>query len=376
MTDPKPPLPKSEPPPLSAFAPRPRAIRIRKGAAHALALAAAAVVAGSLTWAFVLDPHLKSQARERQRALEAPGETGPVRPSERITAQPAAYDRLPPPRTFGRPETPDPALAPRRATPERRRPLPDTVGRPRGTAAGTRSGEISARAQAAGSDLFFPAGLAPGGEGPGRASAERGGQGDSPLTVPRSPYQLQAGTLIPAVLLTGVDTTRPGPAIALVSRPVYDTVSGRHLLIPQGSRLIGRQAGDSAHGERRVYLVWERLILPDGASLHLEDEPTVDAQGAPGAPGRVDRRLWPMAAASMLAGAITAIGELARGGSDERDRISLVGTAGDAAAIEAAQLGGRLIDRELEVRTVVRVAPGEPVRVLLTRDLVLEPRAS
>lgn len=375
MTDLKPPPPKSEPAPLSAFAPRPRAIRIRKGATQALALAAAAVVAGSLTWAFVVDPHLKSQARERQRDGAAPVETGPVRPSERITAQPAAYDRLPPPRTFARAETAEPASG--RATPQREGSLPDHMERfPRAAATAAGSGEISARAQAVGSDLFFPEAAGPAADGAGLASDTPDGQDGRALTRPRSPYELKAGTLIPAVLLTGVDTTRPGPAVALVSRPVYDTVSGRRLLIPQGSRLIGRQAGDSAHGESRVYLVWERLILPDGASLRLQDEPTVDAQGAPGAPGRVERRLWPMATASLLAGAITAVGELARGGADDRDRTSLIGTAGDAAAIEAAQLGGRLIDRELQVRTAVRVPPGEPVRVLITRDLLLEPRPS
>ena len=158
---------------------------------------------------------------------------------------------------------------------------------------------------------------------------------------------------------------------ASVTESVFDTVSGRHLLIPQGARLVGRHEGESRYGDRRAFIVWERLILPNGKSLVLPKEPGVDAQGAIGAKGKVDRRLFPLAVATLFAGAITTLGQSA---SDQDDRSGgLLGDAGDAAAIEAAQVGGKLLDRELEVRPVVRLRPGARVRVFITRDLILEP---
>jgi len=192
------------------------------------------------------------------------------------------------------------------------------------------------------------------------------------LTPPLSPYELKAGTVIPAVLLTGVDTERAGPVVATVSQNVFDTVSGRHLVLPQGTRLIGRHEGDSAYGDRRAFLVWDRLILPNGKSLLLGEEPGVDAQGAVGVRGEVDRRLTPLLVGTLFAGAVTTLGQAARDGGG-RGSDGWLGDAGDAAAIEGAQVGGRLIDRELQVRPSIRLRPGAPVRVMITRDLVLEP---
>ena len=187
-----------------------------------------------------------------------------------------------------------------------------------------------------------------------------------------SPYELKAGAIIPAVLLTGVDTSRAGPVVATVSQNVYDTVSGRHLVLPQGSRLIGRHDGDSAYGDRRAFLTWDRLILPNGKSLVLTGEPGVDAQGAVGVRGQVDRRLFPLLVGTLFAGAITTLGQVARDGEGEGSG-GLLGDAGDAAAIEGSQVGGRLVDRELEVRPSIRLRAGVPVRVMITRDLILEP---
>ncbi|SJM45916.1 Conjugative transfer protein TrbI [Brevundimonas diminuta 3F5N] len=172
--------------------------------------------------------------------------------------------------------------------------------------------------------------------------------------------------------MTGVDTARPGPVVAMVTQNVFDTVSGRHLLIPQGTRLIGRHEGESAYGDRRAFLVWDRLILPNGKSLILDSEPGVDAQGTIGVRGLVDRRLFPLLVGTLFAGALTTLGQMARDDSG-RNGGGWLGDAGDAAAIEGAQVGGRLVDRELEVRPSIRLRAGAPVHVMITRDLVLEP---
>ena len=97
----------------------------------------------------------------------------------------------------------------------------------------------------------------------------------------------------------------------------------------------------------------------------------MDAQGAVGVRGQVDRRLLPLLVGTVFAGAITTLGQVAR--SDGDASRSMLGDAGDAAAIEGAQVGGRLVDRELQVRPSIRLQAGAPVRVLITRDLILEP---
>lgn len=380
---PPPPLSKAPPPPLMARAPRPGAVRIRKPVVQAVVVAAALLVSGSLVWAFIIEPDLKADARDQAREDRPDEGRGSVRPSERVTGQPASYDGLsadlPPSRLEGDRQPPDPALA--AATPvSQATPVPPAAGQPAAYPA-NRNGPSPAR-QAAASGLFFPGQDGPASSSPnpttpgapqGASQADRDlAETYSPhsLVAARSPYELKAGAILPGVLLTAVDTARPGPVIATVSQNVFDTVTGRHLIVPQGSRLIGRHEGESAHGDRRAFLVWDRLILPNGASILLAEAPGVDDEGAVGMEGRTDRRLGALGIASLFAGAITTLGELARGGADDR---SFVADAGDAAAIEAAQVGGRLIDRELTVRPSIRVRAGAPVRVMITRDLILEP---
>lgn len=362
------------PPGLSMRAAPPPATRLRRPVVRGLVIGGVVLVSGALAWAFVVQPELRAGARARAAETRADEAQGVVRPAERVTDQPATYDRLPAPR--GAAPEPEPAEAPAAvARPARAYP-------PASRASG--AGGPSPRELAARSGLFFESGRSP----PAQATAEgpRAGQPASPggrgdlaamynshvLTAPLSPYELKAGAIIPAVLLTGVDTERAGPVVATVTQNVFDTVSGRHLIVPQGARLIGRHEGDSAYGDRRAFLVWDRLILPNGKSLLLGGEPGVDAGGAVGVRGQVDRRLLPLLAGTLFAGAVTTLGQIAR---DDRERGggSVLGDAGDAAAIQGAQVGGRLVDRELQVRPSIRLRPGAPVRVMITRDLILEP---
>lgn len=364
--------PKAPPPPLMGRAPRPGAVRIRKPVVQGAVMVAALLVSGSLAWAFVVQPQMTRQARDAAEADGASEARGSVRPSERVTDQPASYDRLAQadalPERRGATPGDEPAVA---SPPPARVPALSYAAAP----SGPRPAE-----QAAASGLFF------GSPSSGAAAPAGGGRSDAPpspamrdygaiysphgLLAPVSPYELKAGAIIPGVLLTAVDTSRPGPVVATVSQNVFDSITGRHLVVPQGTRLIGRHEGESAHGDRRAFLVWDRLILPNGKSLILSEEPGVDAQGAVGVRGEVDRRLLPLGVATLFAGAITTLGELARGGSEDR---SFAASAGSAASIEASQVGGRLVDRELGVQPTIRVRAGAPVRVMITRDLILEP---
>ncbi|HEX2559664.1 TrbI/VirB10 family protein, partial [Phenylobacterium sp.] len=183
---------------------------------------------------------------------------------------------------------------------------------------------------------------------------------------------IKAGALIPAALLTAVDTSRPGPVVAVTTEPVFDSVTGRILLVPQGTRLLGNQGGDSAHGERRAYITWSRMILPDGRSLLLDGEAAADGAGAAGVPGRPDRRLLQLTGAALLSGAVSTLGEIARGGRGGR-RGSVADAVSDAIAGQAVELGGRVLDRELDIKPRIVVGAGAPVAVLITKDLILEP---
>lgn len=371
-----PPTPKAPPPPLMGRASRPSAVRIRKPVVQGAVMIAALLVSGSLAWAFIVQPKLTSQARDAANQVRPDAPRSDVRPSERVTAQPASYDRLPPPRGLRAED----AGAPRIDAPSSEAPA-STVAR------AAHPGAPSAPAPsalAAASGLFFPDGgaarppsaaaaapTASATVGPSAATRDHGAiYSPHGLIAPVSPYELKAGTVIPGALLTAVDTGRAGPVLAIVTQNVFDSISGRHLVIPQGARLLGRYEGDSAYGDRRAFLVWDRMILPNGKSLLLTQEQGVDAQGAVGVRGQVDRRLGSLGVASLFAGAISTIGELARGRADDR---SVVASAGNAASIEAAQVGGRLIDRELAVRPSIRVEAGAPVSVMITRDLILEP---
>lgn len=362
------PLAKKAMPPLRTRAERPSVVRIRKGMVIAAGVASAGLCSGALAWAFIIQPDLRAQARE-EKAEAIADNRGQVRPSPQVSEGPATYSDA----HFLKSHP----LA--TASSEQASLLGTSAVRP--TPDGRTVAMHRAVDEARGSGLFFKAppdrpvaSTAP--ESKARADYEtaefRGvGKVAQRLIEPLSPYELKAGSVIPALLLTGVDSARAGPVTASVSENIYDTVTGLYLIIPQGSRLVGRHEGASRHGDKRVFLVWDRLILPNGKSLILSHEPGVDAQGVVGVKGAVDRRVLPLISATLFAGAITTLGQIARDEGDEGSH-GWLGDAGDAAAIEAAQVGGRLVDRELDVRPSIRLQPGARVRVLVTNDLILE----
>lgn len=191
------------------------------------------------------------------------------------------------------------------------------------------------------------------------------------LTPPGSRYEIKAGDVIPAALVTALNSDLPGRIIAQVTAPVYDTVTGQHLLIPQGSRLIGTYANGTRYGDRRLLLVWNRLILPNGWSINLQEMNATDPGGASGLTDRTDNHLSRLGIAIGLSAIISVVANEAE--DDDENSNSLSQGVGAAAAQQAAQTGARIVDRELEVRPTLRVRAGAPVRVLVTRDIELRP---
>jgi type IV secretion system protein VirB10 len=189
------------------------------------------------------------------------------------------------------------------------------------------------------------------------------------VAAPASPHVLQAGAVIPAALLTGLRSDLPGQVTAQVTEDVYDSPTGRVRLIPQGARLIGQYDAQVTFGQSRALLVWNRLILPNGRSIVLERQPGTDAEGYAGLEDEVDNHWGTMFKAAILS-TLLSIGSEAGTSGSEDELIQAIRRGGSNSA---NQIGQRIVGRSLDVQPTITIRPGFPVRVLVTRDLVLEP---
>jgi type IV secretory pathway VirB10-like protein len=188
---------------------------------------------------------------------------------------------------------------------------------------------------------------------------------------PASPFVLQAGAVISAALITGIRSDLPGQITAQVTENIYDSPTGRILLVPQGTRIIGQYDNNVQFGQRRVLLVWNGLILPNGRSIVLERQPGADTEGYAGLEDSVDYHWWDLAKAAGLSTLLAVGTELAT--SDE-DR--LIRAIRDGTQDTINQAGQQIIQRQLQVAPTLTIRPGFPVRIIVTRDLVFEPYGS
>ncbi len=192
------------------------------------------------------------------------------------------------------------------------------------------------------------------------------------IAAPASPYVLQAGAVIPAALLTGMRSDLPGQVTAQVTENVYDSPTGKICLIPQGARLVGEYDAQIAFGQTRALLVWTRLIMPNGRSIVLERQPGADAEGYAGLEDDVDNHWGTLFKAAILSTLLSIGSEVGTSGTED-DLIRAIRRGG---ADSVNQIGQRIVGRSLNVQPTITIRPGFPVRVLVTRDLVLEPYPS
>jgi type IV secretion system protein VirB10 len=187
------------------------------------------------------------------------------------------------------------------------------------------------------------------------------------VQTPASPYEVMAGSIISASLITGVDSDLPGTVIAQVTENVFDTVTGRILLIPQGSRLIGQYDSVVAYGQKRALLVWQRIILPDGSSIQIDNLPATDPSGYAGLADKVDFHTWQLLKGVALS-TLLGIGTQISIGSDQSDLIRAIRESAQQSTSEA---GERIVMKQLDVQPTLKVRPGWPLRVIVHKDLVL-----
>jgi len=186
---------------------------------------------------------------------------------------------------------------------------------------------------------------------------------------PSSPYTMLAGTILPGVLITGINSDLPGQIEGQISQNVYDTVTGQHLLLPQGTRVLGVYDSRVTYGQSRVLIVWTRLIRPDGSNLDLEGMPGVDLSGYAGVTGKVDRHLGRLLTAVVLGSVIEA-------GAQSGTNYTFP-TVADRARQGAGQgvneATQQIMRKELNLQPTIRVGPGARFNVFATKDIVLPP---
>ena len=192
------------------------------------------------------------------------------------------------------------------------------------------------------------------------------------LSRPASPFVVQAGTVIPAALITGIRSDLPGQITAQVTENIYDTPTGRARLIPQGARLIGVYDSQVAFGQSRVLLVWTRLIMPNGRSIVLERQQGADAGGYSGLEDEVDNHRAELFKAALLS-TVLGVGAELGSGADTGNNTAILQALRLGAEKSLNQTGQQLVRRNLNIQPTLTIRSGFPVRVVVNRDLVLEP---
>ncbi|MCI0429689.1 MAG: conjugal transfer protein TrbI [Rhodospirillales bacterium] len=191
-----------------------------------------------------------------------------------------------------------------------------------------------------------------------------------PYLHPLSPYQVNAGTFIPAALITGLNSDTPGDVVAVVTESVYDTASGQFLLIPQGTKAYGRYDSRVAYGQTRAVVGWDRLIFPNGRSIIISRMVGTDGAGQAGLADEVDNHYGKLIAGALISTLISFGGNLAREDADFRDSYYDIG---DTVAQESARVGQLINRRNLNVQPTVRVRPAFRLNIMVNRDMILEP---
>lgn len=192
------------------------------------------------------------------------------------------------------------------------------------------------------------------------------------LQLPSSPYQVMAGSVIAAALVTGIKSDLPGDVIATVTEPVYDTATGKFLLIPQGARLLGKYNSQVSYGQSRTQVVWMRVVLPDTSSFQLDNLVGSDPAGYAGLEDGVDWH-WDRLLAGAAMTTLLGVGaELAAPENHQQgNRVIIAGRDGLQDSVN--QVGQELTRRNINIQPTLTSRPGLPVRIIVNRDLVLRP---
>jgi len=183
-----------------------------------------------------------------------------------------------------------------------------------------------------------------------------------------SPYTLSAGSVISASLITGLRSDLPGLVTAQVTENTFDSATGRILLVPQGARLIGSYDSVVAFGQKRALIVWQRIIMPNGSSLRIDNVPATDPSGYAGLADKVDLHTWQLLKGVVLSTLLGVSSELALSGQSDLVQAIRMSTQDNV-----ARAGDQITQRNLGVQPTITIRPGAPVRLVVHKDLILAP---
>ncbi|MGL4302274.1 MAG: TrbI/VirB10 family protein [Sphingomonas sp.] len=188
------------------------------------------------------------------------------------------------------------------------------------------------------------------------------------LSPPASPNMLSAGSVIAASLITGLRSDLPGLVTAQVTERVFDSATGSILLIPQGTRLIGSYDSVVAFGQKRALVVWQRIILPDGSSIRLDNVPATDPSGYAGLADRVDFHTWVLLKGVAISTMLGVGANVTFSGESD-----LVQAIRQSTQQNVSRAGDQITSRNLQIQPTITIRPGAPVRLVVHRDLILAP---
>ena len=192
--------------------------------------------------------------------------------------------------------------------------------------------------------------------------------------APLSPYEIKTGTIIPAVMISGINSDLPGEMVGQVSQDVYDTATGKYILIPQGARVVGRYDSRVAYGQNRVLVAWKRIVFPDASTIDLDTMPGTDEAGYSGFNDQVNNHYWKIFGQALLISAFTVGIELSQ---PQQSSILAYPTpeqqATEAVGQQMGQLGMQVIERNMDIQPTITVRPGYRFTVLVNKDMILQP---
>lgn len=214
---------------------------------------------------------------------------------------------------------------------------------------------------------FANSSVTPGGSnGAAATSAEPGN-----VSQAGGSYALQAGSVIQATLLTGITSDMPGDVVAQVRQNIYDSLTGTHLLIPQGSRLIGKSGGIGSRGNPRIAVTFTRIILPNGQSVTLPSQYAIDGVGYPGMKDQYTEHTGKMYSTAFMTALIAAAAQSATGGTSGTDTRSAGQEAVSGAVADVLDTLEQIVDRQGQVQPTATIRPGFEFSVFINQDLML-----
>ncbi len=209
---------------------------------------------------------------------------------------------------------------------------------------------------------------------PGTRQVGEGGPTDrwrlnATLKSPRTPYELRAGFVIPATMISGINSDLPGQIIAQVSHNIYDTPTGKHLLVPLGTRLVGAYASDIAYGQERVMISWQRLVFPDGKAMDIGSMPGTDGAGYSGFEDQVNHHFWRMFGSAILMSFITAGVELSQSDGDDGNRQRASDALSESLGQQLGSTMSQMITKNLNIAPTIEIRPGYRFNVMVNKDV-------